>query len=339
MNSKTITHSIAIISFLIFAPIVNAFTKQFQPLESIVYDDRFYNFIDKNSKVEVLATGLEWAEGPVWANNLNALLFSDVATDKIYRWDEAKGLSTFLHPSGHEPDGAGSAWRGSNGLAIDNSGNLILAQQSNRRLARMKASLSKPQPQYHVINNSYNGKKLNSPNDLVVHPRGGIYFTDPPYGLAGRENSPDIELGFFGVFRLSKENKITLINKDLEKPNGIALSTDYSTLFISNSENGKSQILAIKLDKQGNSIGSDLFFDGSILIPDGPGATDGMAIHSTDFLFISIPNGVGILSPNGKLLGKIALGQVTNMTFDNEFSFLYVTTPKTLLRIKINSVK
>ena len=101
-------------------PMANA--KQFIEIESVVYDDRFYDFIEKENKFEILASGLEWAEGPVWSKSLNALLFSDVATDKIYRWDEINGLRAYLHPSGHEPDDKGNAWRGSNGLAIDATG-------------------------------------------------------------------------------------------------------------------------------------------------------------------------------------------------------------------------
>ena len=333
MKLKTIKNSIIFICVLTIASLANA--KQIIETEAVVYDDRFYNFFEKNNKLEILASDLEWAEGPVWVESLNALLFSDVATDKIYRWDQSNGLKTYLHPSGHEPDNAGHAWRGSNGLAIDNNGALLLAQQSNRRLSRMTSSVTDPKPQYELLSNQFKGNSLNSPNDLVVHPSGDVYFTDPPYGLAGREKSPDLELDFFGVYRLTKNNKLSVINRELEKPNGIALSNDKSTLYVSNSENGKSHIISIPLDSQGNAKTSRLFFDGSSLIPDGPGATDGMAVHRSDYLFVSIPNGIGILSPKGKLLGKVALGQVTNVAIDNSYSFLYITTPKRLLRLKI----
>ncbi len=339
MKCKFIVIFIAILSFSFGVNSTNAYSAEFLDLNVVVYDDRFYKFIDNENQIEILADKLEWAEGPVWAESLNALLFSDVATDKVYRWDESKGLSTFVHPSGHEPDNAGSAWRGSNGLAIDNNGALLLAQQNNRRVARMLASVAHPAPKYEVLATKYNGKKVNSPNDLVVHRSGDIYFTDPPYGLEGRENSPAIELGFFGVFRLTKDNKLFIINNDLDKPNGIALSTDHSLLYVSNSEVGKEQIIAIELDKQGKSKSSRLFFDAKKLSSDGPGSADGMAVHSSDYVFASIPNGLGILSPKGKLLGKIALGQVTNVAFDNTHSYLYITSPKKLLRLKIKSFK
>lgn len=322
--------------FLFLAPWIVAHSARFTDVRMVVYDDRFYDFLDKDSQVEILADGLEWAEGPVWAESLDALLFSDVAADKVYRWDESRGLRVFVYPSGHAPDKAPTSWRGSNGLAIDENGVLLLAQQSNRTLARMLPPLGDPSPVYEVLASKFGGKSINSPNDLVVHRSGDIYFTDPPYGLAGFENSPAIELDFFGVFRLTDNNDLSVISRDIAKPNGIALSNDHSTLYVSNSEVDKAQIFAIELDSQGGATSSRLFFDGTKLIPDGPGSADGMAVHATDYLFISIPNGLGILSPEGELLGKVALGQVTNMALNKSHSYLYITSPKRLLRLKIN---
>lgn len=308
-------------------------------VDFVVYDDRFYGFVARGTTVEVLASELGWAEGPVWAASLNALLFSDVAANKIYRWDDSSGLSVFLSPSGHVPDDAPLSWRGSNGLAIDKEGRLLLAQQGNRTLARMVAPLGDPAPDYKVLAADYGGKSINSPNDLVVHQSGDVYFTDPPYGLAGFEQSPDIELDFFGVFRLTTKDDLSPVSQDLEKPNGIALSSDQSTLYVSNSEAGKEQIIAIELDAGGNPGLSRVFFDGRELISDGPGSTDGMTVHPSDYLFVSIPNGLGVLSPTGELLGKIPLGQVTNMALDASSSHLYITTPHRLLRLAIGDIR
>lgn len=323
--------------FLVLSTNVNP--ARFIDAEIVAYDDRFYQFIDTNGRVEILAAELEWAEGPVWVESLNALLFSDVAANKIYRWDEPGGLSVFLHPSGHAPDDSSTSWRGSNGLAIDENGALILAQQSNRTLSRMLAPLIDPAPDFEVLAGKYRGRSLNSPNDLVVHHSGDIYFTDPPYGLAGFEKSPDIELGFFGVFRLTKHGELTAVTRDIDKPNGIALSADHKTLYVTDSEVNTAQVIAIELDNQGNHKNSRLFFDGKLLIPDGPGSTDGMAVHATDVLFVSVPNGLGVLSPKGELLGKIHLGQITNMAFDSSFTHLYITAPDRLLRLKIKDVR
>ncbi len=325
---------VAGITFCAYAALANA--SRLVDLEITVYDDRFLRFIDRDARLEILAEGLGWAEGPVWAESLGALLFSDVASDRIYRWDEAAGLSLFLFPSGHAPDDGATAWRGANGLAIDANGALLLAQQGSRRLARMSAPLHRPAPVYEILASEYDGRSLNSPNDLVVHRSGDVYFTDPPYGLAGFEDSPDLELDFFGVFRWSKQQELSLINKALEKPNGITLSNDHETLYVSNSETGKAQIFAIDLDGDGRALGTRLFFDGTQLVADGPGSTDGMALHRSDYLFVSIPNGFAILSPTGELLGKAALGQVTNLAFDQSFSYLYLTTPGRLLRLQVN---
>ena len=300
----------------------------------VVQDDRFHEFVPEGTRIEILATDLGWAEGPVWSNKLNAVLFSDVAANTIYRWDEREGLNEFLSPSGHEPDDGPLAWRGANGLAIDAQGRLLLAQQGNRKLARMSAPLSDPAPAYEVLADAYEGKSINSPNDLVVHESGSIYFSDPPYGLDGFENSPAIELDFFGVFQLSPENDLRPVVTDLQKPNGLALSADQSTLYVSNSETGDAYIVAIELDTDGMAGDSRVFFDAAELAAEGPGSTDGMAIHPSDFLFVSVPDGLGLLSPDGELLGRIALGAVTNMAFDATFSYLYITTPSQLLRLR-----
>jgi gluconolactonase len=321
---------------LFIATFANANPGRLVKPEIIVYDDRFYDFVDADSQVEILASDLGWAEGPVWVAALNSLLFSDLAADKVYRWDESAGLRVYLFPSGHVPDNAPQAWRGSNGLAIDQHGDLLLAQQSNRRVSRMLGSLDDPIPDYEVLADNYQGKLLNSPNDLVVHRSGDIFFTDPPYGLAGFEKSPDIELDFFGVFRLSRQGELIPLATEIVKPNGIALSIDQARLYVSNSETDHPQIIAIDLDNQLGPTSSRLFFDARKLLPDGPGSTDGLTVHASDFVFVSIPNGLGILSPQGELLGKIALGQVTNMAFDDTFSHLYITAPNRLLRLNIN---
>ncbi len=306
-------------------------------VDVVVYDDRFHNFIEVDSKVEVLANDLGWAEGPVWSQSLNALLFSDVAADTIYRWDSTNGMSVFLSPSGHSPDDGPQAWRGSNGLAIDVEGRLLLAQQGNRTLARMRAPLNDAAPDYESLVTQFDGNSINSPNDIVVHQSGDIYFTDPPYGLSGFENSPAIELDFFGVFRLSESGELSVVTGDLEKPNGIAFSPDQSTLYVSNSEEGNEHIIAIEIDKDGGNGGSRVFFDASELGQDGAGSTDGMTVHPSGYLFVSIPNGLAILSPSGELMGKLSFGQVTNMALDASSSHLYITTPNQLLRIGIQS--
>ena len=301
------------------------------------YDAGFSDYIDGESRFEILASELGWAEGPVWVSSLDSLLFSDVARDRIYRWNEKDGLTEYLSPSGHKPDDAPTDWRGANGLAIDKHGSLLLAQQGNRVVARMRSGLDNPVADYDVLASHYQEQQINSPNDLVAHPSGDIYFTDPPYGLAGFENSPDIKLDFFAVFRQTKDGQLTVINKTLAKPNGIALSLDNTTLYVSNSQPGQEKIIAIDLEAIDADTSSRLLFDAAGLSTDGPGSTDGMTVHASGILFVSLPGGFGLLTPDGQLLGKVLLGQITNMAFDASFSYLYLTAPERLLRVRMKA--
>jgi gluconolactonase len=321
----------------LYAIAVSTTASEKHDLNFEVFDDRFYEYIDVGGQVEVLATDLGWAEGPVWSNKLRSLLFSDVAKDRIYRWSESAGISEFLYPSGHSPDGQLTEWRGSNGLAIDNNGNLLLAQQGSRVLARMVNGLENPQANFETLASHYKKQRINSPNDLLVHPSGDIYFTDPPYGLSGFEKSPDIELGFFGVFQLAVSGQLIPIHTALEKPNGLALSLDSNTLYVSNSETGREKIISIDLKSKNLATRSTLLFDASHLGSSMPGSTDGMSLHRAGILFATLPGGFGLLTPKGELLGTISLGQVTNLAFDTEYANLYLTAPHKLLRIKIKS--
>ncbi|MEM1175921.1 MAG: SMP-30/gluconolactonase/LRE family protein [Pseudomonadota bacterium] len=300
-----------------------------------IFDARFQEVFAEEPKVELLADGLGWAEGPVWSASLDALLFSDVAAGVIYRWDAAKGLSEFLSPSGHPPDDGPTAWRGSNGLAIDADGRLILAQQSRRTLARMRASLNEPVPDFETLASHFQDKSINSPNDLLVHPSGDLFFTDPPYGLSGFENSPAIELDFFGVFRWSESGGLSVVTADLAKPNGIALSPDGLTLYVSNSQPGDEHIVAIQLDEHGAPQESRMLFDARGRTAGDDGSTDGLTVHPSGMLIATVPGGIAMLSPAGELLGEMSLGHTTNVAFDASLSYLYVTTPNRLLRAKL----
>ncbi|MEM7564186.1 MAG: SMP-30/gluconolactonase/LRE family protein [Pseudomonadota bacterium] len=305
-------------------------------LDALVADSRFHEYLKTPVRIDILVTDLGWAEGPVWIESQKSLLFSDVAADTIYRWQEGNGLSEYLSPSGHEPDNGGNAWRGSNGLAIDNEGRLILAQQSARRVARMEATIGHPKARFRVLASHFETQRFNSPNDLVVASNGDIYFTDPPYGLSGFENSPDLELPFFGVFRLSVGQDPEVLATSLSKPNGLALSGDQSRLYVSNSEAGNPGIYLIEL-RADQKPRAELLFDARALAAVGTGSTDGMAMHRDQILFASVPGGLALISEQGELIGTIHLGQVTNAAFDKCYCHLYLTTPNRLLRIKMNS--
>lgn len=299
-----------------------------------IYDDSVQALLENQPALEVLADGLGWPEGPLWVEELNSLLFSDIEQNKIYRWQNEEGLSVYVSPSGHNPDGVNASWRGSNALLVNN-GELIIASQGGRTLMKMNAPLNSPKPAYSHIVERFQGKKLNSPNDLLMDSAGNIYFTDPPYGLDGFETSPALELDFFGVYRLTTTGMLELLVHDLKKPNGIALDEKGRKLLVSDSHPGKSQIMIYDLKDDGGVRNGKLFFDAVAYEKQGPGSTDGLEIHSSGMIFATMPNGVGILNWDGKLLAYLAMGQVTNVAFNPDESMLFITGPEHLYRMQL----
>lgn len=152
--------------------------------------DELSGIINKDAKVEIIAEGFDWAEGPVWLDKQQMLIFSDVPKNIVYKWTEAKGKEVYLTPSGYTGGEPRGGEMGSNGLAVSNDGKLYLCQHGDRRIAMMDAPVDAPKPNFIVVAGEYNGKKFNSPNDLVVTDSGDVYFTDPPYGLEGNINDP-----------------------------------------------------------------------------------------------------------------------------------------------------
>ena len=188
-------------------------------------DPKMELIISKSAKIEVLAEGFSWSEGPLWVPKLNGLLFSDVPNNKVYLWKEDQGLTLFLNPSGmteHAPHNTNS---GANGLRLDAKGNLILCQHGDRAVARLN-SWDFESPQYEVLVDHYKGKWLNSPNDLVFDKKGNLYFTDPPYGLNKLDQDPLKELPFNGIFKWNPKEGIQLLSESMNRPNGILLSKD-----------------------------------------------------------------------------------------------------------------
>jgi gluconolactonase len=167
-----------------------------------ILDPRMEILISKNAKIEILAEGFGWAEGPVWIPELNGILFSDVPNNKAYLWTEKKGLSLFLYPSGMTNHAPNNKSAGSNGLGLDSDGNLILCQHGDRSISRLNSWFFE-EPKYDVLVDHFNGKWLNSPNDLVFDKQGSIYFTDPPYGLRNGDEDDLKELNFNGVYKWS----------------------------------------------------------------------------------------------------------------------------------------
>ena len=299
-------------------------------------DPRMEELIDKNAKIELLAEGFDWAEGPVWVERLNGVLFSDVPNNKVYMWNEKKGLSIFLEPSGMTNYSPTNKSDGSNGLALDKNGNLILCQHGDRTIARLKKWNFK-KPSFDIIVEKYEGKRLNSPNDLVFDKSGSIYFSDPPYGLKIQDDDPLKELNFNGIYRWSESKGIELLSKSMKRPNGIILSEDEKTVYVGNSDKDNNVIIAFDNNKNG-LVNERVFFDGNKLSKNRVGLFDGLKLHSSGIIFTTGPGGVLLLDSKGKHLGTIMPGKATaNCAFDSDESYLYLTSDNVLARIKLKS--
>ena len=293
-------------------------------------------FVSKESKIEVLASGFSWAEGPVWVPKLNGVLFTDVPKNKAYLWTERQGLSVFLDPSGMTNHAPHSSNEGANGLVLDSNGALVLCQHGDRRVARLKDDWQLDPPSYETVIDHFEGKWLNSPNDLVFSKNGDLFFTDPPYGLDQQDDDILKELDFNGIFKWSKNEGIVLLNKTLSRPNGIAFSRDEKTVYIGNSDR-ENLIIAAFDYIDGALKNKRVFFNSKNILRKGPGSFDGLKVHSSGTIFATGPGGVLVISSEGKHLGTIRPGKATaNCAFDAAEDYLYLTSTDVLARIKLN---
>jgi gluconolactonase len=211
-----------------------------------------------DAQIHQLAEGFVWAEGPVWVRDGGYLVFSDVPGNVMYRWSEADGVSEFMNPSGYAgPPTDAFAEPGQNGMALDAAGGLLACDHGNRALARIDLKTRKKT----FLLERWQGKRFNSPNDLAVSKTGAIYFTDPTYGLKGRNASPLRELDFNGVYRLAPNGTLDLLDADLTFPNGIAFSPDESRLYVSVSDPDAPQLVVYDLGPDGLPTSKALFFD------------------------------------------------------------------------------
>ena len=298
-----------------------------------IIDPSILSIIDSNARPEIIAEGFAWSEGPLWIAKGGYLLFSDIPPNKIMRWDEKNGISTYLYPSGYTGSVARGGEPGSNGLILDKQGRLVMCQHGDRRMARMDATLDHPVPKFITLADQYEGKKLNSPNDAVYHSSGDLYFTDPPYGLVNNMQDTTKELDYQGVFRLRKNGKLELLTKEISRPNGIAFSPDEKKLYVANSDiNRIWMVYDMKAD--GGIKDGKIFYDATK--DTLKGWPDGMKVHSSGNIFSSGPGGIIVLSPGGKLLARIHLDDVcSNCAFDADEKYLYITANHWLVRLKL----
>ncbi len=314
--------------------------KQYPTTGSIeALDESFSEIIASDAAIEILAEGFTWSEGPVWIDSLNSVLFSDVPENRIWRWSEADSLQLYLEPSGYL-DEVEISEPGSNGLILDNNGRLILCQHGERQVAYMDAPLNAPKSKFVALAQQYEGKRFNSPNDLVIDRQGNIYFTDPPYGLPQQMNDPQKEIPFQGVYRRNLDGSIDLLVDSLTRPNGVELTPDEKTLYVAVSDPERAYWMAYDLQSDGQLNNARIFHDTT---PDvgkagRKGVPDGMVVHSNGIVFGTGPGGVWVLSKDGKLLGKILTGQATaNCTLNAREEYLYMTADMYLMRVKLKN--
>ncbi len=292
-------------------------------------DPGFDQLVAPGAAMEKVAEGFTWAEGPLWFDG--AVLASDPKENVINRWKPgATRLEIFVKPSGLLAPAAGFREPGSNGLARDRQGRLLVAQHGERRIARYENG------KFTAVADRFEGKRFNSPNDLAVKKNGDIYFTDPPYGLEGMDSSPLKEIAFHGVYRVTPEGNVTLLAKDIAFPNGIAFSPDEKILYVGSTDNRTPHIAAFDVQADGTIANERMFFDAVPVMKDGArGGCDGMKVDRAGNVWTSGPGGILVVSPAGKLLGRLLTGVPTaNCAWGEDGSVLYVTANSFLLRLK-----
>jgi gluconolactonase len=289
--------------------------------------------IAPEAKIENLGGSFGWSEGPIWIPEQDRLLFTDVPGNIIWSYKDGEGLTEFLSPSGLagvKPDHIGSA--GANGLIRLNEDEILLPSHGERGLYAMNLETKDKR----LIVGKYEGRQFNSPNDAVLHSTGILYFTDPPYGLSGQDDSEAKELPFNGVYALYPDGRLIVIDKELTRPNGIILSPDESVLYVANSDSRNNIWKAYPVSETGDVGEGRLFLDATADLDAGEvGLADGMAMDTQGRIYATGPGGVIVISPTGERLGLIRTGKrIANVTFGGpNGTVLYMTSADILARV------
>ena len=294
MNSYR--HLLTAILFFLLVPVFTASAQQ---------------MVAEGAEPVKVSDGHEFTEGPVWHPS-GYLLFSDIPENIIFKWVPGEGTMEYIKPSGH-----------SNGLTFDQEGRLVIAQHDGA-LAKANEDGS-----FEVLVSSYNGKRLNSPNDLVVSSGGAIYFTDPPYGVS----KEDKELDFQGVYRYTEDEGLKLLVSDFDRPNGIALSPNEKKLYVNDSEHNHIRVFHVKAD---GSLDKGRVF--AEMKSDEPGGADGMKVDAEGNVYSTGPGGLWIFSPEGALIQQVNTPRLTNLAWGGkEGKTLFMTSPKAVYKLKMKT--
>jgi gluconolactonase len=294
--------------------------------------------ISKEAKAEIIAEGFEWSEGSLWVEKHNMLLFSDVPKNTVYKWTEEKGKETYLKPSGFTGDSSDCKEPGSNGLTLDNDGNLVLCQHGDRKVSRMDAPLDKPAAKYISLADKYKGKRFSSPNDLIFNKAGELFFTDPPYGLKTQDDTdPKKEIKYNGVYKVKKDGTVILLVDSITRPNGLAFFPGEKRLLVASSDPVKPNWYVF--DVNGDSLtNGKIFFSAAGYDKAWHGLPDGLKIDKNGNVFATGPGGVYIFNSEGKKLGMLRLENATsNCALSPDEKTLYVTNDMYVLRVKLRN--
>lgn len=294
-------------------------------------DKRMDKLVPANARLEKIADGIAWAEGPVWNRKESCLLFSDVPNNSIFKWTKGEGITIYKKPSGYtgkEPfDGKEP---GSNGLAFDREGHLVFCQHGDRRISRIEKDGS-----ITTLVDRYDGKRINSPNDVIIKSNGDLYFTDPPFGLPKSFDDPKKETPWQGVYKRSTDGKVTLLTKDLEGPNGIAFSPDEKTLHVSDYTSAKWWNFDVKAD---GTIGNGRVLLDASKYKNKPGGPDGLKVDIYDNVFGAGPGGIYIIAPDGTYLGGFEFGvPIGNCAWGEDGSTLFIAANHEVYRISLST--
>lgn len=313
----------------------------------IPLDDGLSKYLADDAAIEVLGGGFQWTEGPCWIGDPERtipgtgdqpyLIFSDVPQNTIFRWtpgDDASSLgsmSVFMKPSGFTGVSTYGGEPGSNGLMLDGNGHLNICEHGDRRISRLTPGGGKI-----TVADRFDGKRFNSPNDLVFDSAGNLFFTDPPYGLPKGERDPAREMDICGVYRMAVDGNVTLVTDELPRPNGVGLSPDEKTLYVAQSDPERPVWMAYPLKADGTVAAGRELASAKTYMADSPGLPDGFDVHSDGTLFASGPGGVFVITPGGKLLGRIHTGgRVSNCTLDDDETTLYMTCDDDVCRVAL----
>ena len=327
-----------IVLALLFPLFISCSKKEERTLGSIErIDPSLDAIVDDNAKVEIIAEGFEWSEGPLWLKDQNMLIFSDVPKNIVYKWTEGKAAETYLTPSGYTGENSPySGEEGSNGLFLSNDGKLVLCQHGDRKVSLMDAPLDAPAAKFLPLADNFEGKKLNSPNDGTFNGKGDLFFTDPPYGLPKQAEDSTKEIPFQGVYRVSN-HQIVLLTDSVTRPNGIALFPGEKTLIVANSDPAKAVWYTFDLAENDSITNGRVFYDATANTSE-KGLPDGLKIDKQGNVFATGPGGVWIFNKEGKVLGKIKIPEATsNCALSPDEKTLYVTADMYVVRIKLRS--